>query len=274
MSWAATKCEHANDLALRLQEDMKAWSRLPDDMYDYTVADDELTFEVRLSDTFPRPPVQAWSLSLGDVVHNLRAALDAVVWQYVDAATLTESQQRSIHFPLCLTEEDWLAKVPNALRTVPSQLVERIRHEQPFLMEDPAQCVLNLIHDLDRQDKHREMVGTRAVVTEARSDLEIFTELPWPGGSQRPFELVPFELEPRALVLRGWSPHPVKRVLGRIGLELDFWFAPELPIGESLIEMLEMMTSSVRGTVHSIQGTLDELLDELDRTGQRRPAHS
>ena len=161
-------------------------------MYDYTVAGDELTFEVRLSDSFPRPPVHGWSLSLGDVVHNLRAALDAVVWQYVDAAALTETQQRRIHLPLCLTEEDWVAKISDALRTVPDDIVERIRHEQPFLMKDPAQCVLNLIHDLDRRDKHREMVGKPAVVTEARSDLEVFTELTWPEGSQRPFELVPF----------------------------------------------------------------------------------
>lgn len=268
MSWAATKCEHANDLALRLQEDLKAWGRLPNDMLDYIVADDELSFDVWLSDSFPRPPVQGWSLLLGDVVHNLRAALDAMVWQYVDAAALNESQQRGIYFPLCLTEEDWRDKAPRTLRTVPDEIVERIRHEQPFLMKDPGQCVLNLIHDLDRHDKHRQMVGTRAVVTEARFDLEVFTDLRWPKKGQRPLDLLPFELEPGSLVLKGRSPHPIKRVVGRIELELDFWFAPGLPIGESIIEMLEMMTRSVRGTVHYVQGTLDELLDELDRTGQ------
>ena len=265
-SWAQAKCEHAIALGLRLQDRLHEWASLPDDIYELVLSDDRLHFEIRLSDEFPRPPLPGWSLLLGDVIHNLRAALDALVWAHVKPDALTRKQQQAIYFPLCLTPEAWERARPTALRTVPDEIANRIREDQPFHLEEPEQCVLLLLHRLDIQDKHREMVRTRAAAVRFEHELRLDTWRALPSGTKGQSEIVSADLEPGALLVRGSSPVPIRRVHGRLRLELDFGFAEDLLIAESIIELLAGLTNNVRAIVHNVEGTLDQLLTELDRS--------
>lgn len=88
---------------------------------------------------------------LGDLVHNLRSALDHLVWQ----AVVRNGREPGVRhqFPICDEEENWESTRADRLRGVAAEDVEGIRKAQPFtVVLKPAP--LTRLRQISNRDKH------------------------------------------------------------------------------------------------------------------------
>lgn len=102
-----------------------------------------------------------WSAIIGDIAHNLRSALDLLVWQM--ALLRTNSPYGKTAFPIF----DVFAKYRDNGRVIIQNLTPRqkalIKRLQPYQRGSRAQShPLWLLHDINNSDKHRviQAVGT------------------------------------------------------------------------------------------------------------------
>lgn len=105
------------------------------------------------------PPVDEWSLILGDALHNFRSVFDSIVWAF---ATLDGAQPKTpgqVAFPITRSEAEWLERVKR-LETIPSFLLERIRKLQMWPDGEPGnESLLWHVHRLDILDKHQGLIS-------------------------------------------------------------------------------------------------------------------
>lgn len=155
------------------------------------------------------PPAR-WSLLVGDYVHNLRSALDYVIWDI----SLRRSGDASIRteFPIFEKQKEFAApgKSPqqwsrfsgiHKLRATDGTIVMMVQAMQPFTGRDlhgrtvdPAMHPLWLLHTLANEDKHKTLtlVGTailQGAVTFYRPDGRVIEHARARVGSfNGPFE--------------------------------------------------------------------------------------
>lgn len=100
------------------------------------------------------------ALICGDVVHNIRAALDHAYWEIVSPVATTDKEMRNLQFPFSETEArlDEAIKTRLADRVSPAfyqALLDLKPHGEPGGNE-----FLALIHKLDILDKHKLLIPT------------------------------------------------------------------------------------------------------------------
>ena len=113
-------------------------------------------------DRAPEVPIE-WSIRAGEILYNLRSALDHLVWQLV----LANGNEPTIsnQFPIVDQEEAWNSRSANNLRGVADENKKIIRHLQPFnpSLQLPVNggyqpCnaqVFRTLRELCNVDKHR-----------------------------------------------------------------------------------------------------------------------
>jgi hypothetical protein len=112
-----------------------------------------------------------WSVAVGEVMHNLRAALDNLVWQLVIGNGHKPGQQHE--FPIA-SDEGWYEKrAPGKLRHVPAAAKRVIDQVQPY--RRPAKELrvhpLWIVHNLNRIDKHHLLHVIAAYTHEAKFEV-------------------------------------------------------------------------------------------------------
>jgi hypothetical protein len=108
------------------------------------------------------PPLpDAIALTIGDCVHNLRSALDHLIWQLVLANR--KIPHRSNMFPICRTSEEFEKRInQNRLKGVYPNAQKAIERLQPYTTGDD---ILQVVSDLDNADKHRTLLVAICLVT-------------------------------------------------------------------------------------------------------------
>ena len=127
-----------------------------------------------------------WSVRLGEILYNLRSALDHLVWQLVLANRQVPGRHNA--FPIFQNDEIWnkQAKGQWALSGVSQSAVTMIRRLQPYT--GGIGLPFNVwgfweLHSLCNIDKHRHMIF--AIV--GSSGLQRHIQLPFDGSiSRRP----------------------------------------------------------------------------------------
>lgn len=179
---------HLTELTDKIGEYVKAdHSRLSGN-YDA----DAFTYELRV-EAAEAPNHVLWSVIVGDIVHNLRSALDHLVWQLVLLAN-ARSPGPQHEFPIALDEQVYrrkggmrdrmLAGVAETHRAI----IDRV---QPFVLGDDAENhSLAHLKRLSNTDKHRVLplvmfttqlpVAEDFVLGDAADECEIEIEIP--GG--------------------------------------------------------------------------------------------
>jgi hypothetical protein len=105
------------------------------------------------------PPPQL-GLIAGDAIHNLRAALDNLMWEVAPLAIQTREPDRLV-FPIKQTRDAFEHYRNTVLEGFDAVLVEAIRRAQPFVpsehggLPDGGGQRLALLHTLWNDDKHR-----------------------------------------------------------------------------------------------------------------------
>jgi hypothetical protein len=115
-----------------------------------TAADGSTSIELR---QFVRhtPIPDEFATTFGDLLFNLRSALDHAVWALHSPA----NQTSRVEFPVCLAAENWADLSARKIGTLSGTERDALKSMQPFEAADPSSDPLWLLHELNRVDKHR-----------------------------------------------------------------------------------------------------------------------
>lgn len=102
---------------------------------DHETDADTGTIQVRLRADF-EPPLTLGAI-IGDVLHNLRSALDSVAWEACQVGPLTEKQEENVYFPIVLLSQNWGSARGN-LPNLSTGHLEVFRQLQPWYWQEEA----------------------------------------------------------------------------------------------------------------------------------------
>jgi len=168
-AWVDAKFRHANDLLRSIDVQVKEFNdrqlvlAKPHQV-------DEFTYEFRLS-IGGQPPIEEWSLILGDALHNLRSALDTLAWELANLERAPKHPTK-IYYPLATDEDDWSARWAPVLESVPDVYLERMKNTQSFSGGTAKQALRDL-HQLDIADKHMGLLRAEASIEEFPYELDL-----------------------------------------------------------------------------------------------------
>jgi hypothetical protein len=104
------------------------------------------------------PPLQKWTLIIGDFVHNLRSALDHLVY----AVAIHESgknpppDENTILFPICETPELFKKNGRSRIKTLSLPVRTAIEACQPYNRRHPdLPPLLSILNSFEKTDKHK-----------------------------------------------------------------------------------------------------------------------
>ena len=103
----------------------------------------------------PSMPLR-YALIVSDVAHQLRSALDNLLFMLVHGETMSPDDQSKIEFPIRLDAKSY-PKNPErrCLFGASTELRDAIWNLQPFRSDDATSHLLGLVHEVNRIDKHR-----------------------------------------------------------------------------------------------------------------------
>jgi hypothetical protein len=101
----------------------------------------------------------------GEIIHHLRCAFDHVAWQ-LSSADLQAKSPNQIEFTVfterpkpCGVRKNKISRYCRKVEGIASPTaLARIDALQPYTRTNPLRHILWLIHDMDRIDKHRELI--------------------------------------------------------------------------------------------------------------------
>ena len=102
----------------------------------------------------PLVPIE-YSIRLGEVIYNLRSALDQLVWQLVHANYKTPGRHNE--FPILDDESRFNDVVNSKLKGISQEASDKIKEMQPFRENDEWNA-LKTLHSLCNVDKHRSVI--------------------------------------------------------------------------------------------------------------------
>ncbi|MFD7011170.1 hypothetical protein [Rhodococcus jostii] len=179
LGWAKTRAE-------QLQASVNEYRALDPINFDFKNSDhpfDPDRAVIKFYAAVEPPMPDWWGLAVGDVLVNLRSALDHAIIGHArtQSSGLTERQERSLYFPILDEEAKWEGPSSNKgpARTLPGLIapavIDAIRSCQPFASTFPAaEHPLQALNTLVNVDKHREIT----VVAYAPHDLSVDTTKP------------------------------------------------------------------------------------------------
>jgi hypothetical protein len=161
----------------------KAWSDFLDepDPYDIGVhVEDDGTGELWIQPSRPLPVVL--SLELGELLYQLRAALDACIYQaaIIDSGQDPPPDENALEFPICATEKTFEASAWKIAPLTNQRIRKFIRDIQPCnipkLKTPGAEWMpetLTLLNEWARKDRHRKLHVVGSWPSEADPQLRL-----------------------------------------------------------------------------------------------------
>lgn len=160
-TWADLKWSRANTHIAALQAKFGEWHASAPVSVESVLREDRQGID--LVARVPRGiPKYEWALGLGDALHNLRSAFDAVAWGMAHFNDAKPTRPKRVAFPICEDDKQWNEALKAWVREIHPELQERLRIMQPFTYAPGAVTVLSMLHDLDIQDKHRDILTVSA----------------------------------------------------------------------------------------------------------------
>jgi hypothetical protein len=114
-----------------------------------------------------KPVPEEFSLLLGEMLYQLRSALDACIYQATIYASRQDPppNQDQTEFPVCFDRKDFLRQAKRRLALLPQAIQNAIEGIQPYNIPPlPLELVvknlnrsLGILHDLARKDRHRKL---------------------------------------------------------------------------------------------------------------------
>lgn len=226
-------------------------------------------FRVRIQRELPR----RWAAIAGDVVHNLRSALDHLAWQLVEANGNTPDHRTE--FPIGRDANDFNSRCLKKVKGASDPAVRLVASLEPYKGGDERFFAL---HTLDIVDKHRLLITVGAARDsvihgpEAIKIVEVRL-----GGPDGPIVPLPFEPEyvrfhfaalHKAFPLKdGAEIYRIERALrDRPNVDMNPQFHFEAAFGETgvfegepIVPILVQLANLIDSTIDIFFGSLTEL---------------
>ena len=190
LAWSA---QHLHTLDLEIQDFMKRYPfRARCNHRDGT-----REFQVVVEEMPLLPP--HWPLMAGDAIHNMRSALDHLIWNLIDKSIEKPNPQQSLKvaYPVCLTHGKYWGSgdqfPKNGMRAQQAQWIGSdalaiVDGTQPYHMGNLAhEHPLAVIAAYSNEDKHRNLVACGALATAVRFKISAL------GRFNRQFVVGPYE---------------------------------------------------------------------------------
>jgi hypothetical protein len=113
------------------------------------------------------PPLSLGAI-IGDVLHNLRSALDSIAWETCQRAGVTAGREKGIYFPIGADPAKWPALARDQLPNVRPEHLDVFKRFQPWYWDEQARQLgvevaistaethpLARLHELAKIDRHR-----------------------------------------------------------------------------------------------------------------------
>lgn len=111
-------------------------------------------FTIRITERRRCPP--EWGVILGEIVHDIRSALDHLIWQLVIYATdKPPAENDKTQFPIFLTAARFQSNRSSMLKGVSKKAASLIESFQPFATGENTSSPLWHLNQLSNIDKHR-----------------------------------------------------------------------------------------------------------------------
>lgn len=144
----ARATELSNDLKGRIQR----FSVAVDCKVTLRPTDGGMVWQVACKPISPPPEL---SYVFGDIVHNLRTALD---WLAIVVVEANEGNPKGVYFPFSKDENGFDEALHKSnLRRAAAAVVDEVRNLKPYY---GGHDLLRMLHELDIIDKHRKIVST------------------------------------------------------------------------------------------------------------------
>jgi hypothetical protein len=99
------------------------------------------------------------AIIIGDIIHNLRSAIDHAYWTCTNEYAKNDNEKRNIQFPIAKTEADFINCVLTGLpKKVSESFCLALTELKPY--RDSGNQLLCAIHDMDVKDKHKLLIPT------------------------------------------------------------------------------------------------------------------
>lgn len=99
------------------------------------------------------------AIIIGDIIHNLRSALDHTYWNCTEQFAKSDGERKNIQFPITSNEKALKDSVlPGLPSRVSQSFADALASLKPY--RDGGNRSLCLIHDLDVMDKHKLLIPT------------------------------------------------------------------------------------------------------------------
>lgn len=188
-----------------------------------------------------------WSLLIGDIVHNLRSALDNLAFALVSANVPTLSRPDRVQFPIFESEVEFVRKRARYIGGMDPAAQAVIERLQPYhRLDRKYRSLLAVLHDLSNVDKHRHILVTGAVGTLKNITIDGYAPLDPPEVTRKKTPVVHGAEVARIKI---WGPPRPKMVM-RAEFPFDVAFAHEWPAyGASVVGVLTGVHNHIRDHV-------------------------
>jgi hypothetical protein len=158
-------------------------------------------------------PPRDFAPMIGDAVHNLRSALDHLVYEMAPEAVQRDEQART-QFPIATAEAAYRRDSKKMLEEITGDERTLIERLQPWYAspESPGENPLAILRELSNGDKHRLLVPviaeldlSRVMIGSSGADIDItYVEL---GAVQHDDRIVAFTARPTGVEEMAVEPH-------------------------------------------------------------------
>jgi len=171
------KLIRAREHIYELQESQRTWREsgfyeviTHDNLRESTDPEVRIMWKFRVTN----PPPGAWGAIAGDIVTNLRAALDHAMYVVVSnglGGSVPESLERRIQFPIEDTAQGFAGRIQPFRHALTNETVAILEEHQPY--RDEGLNPLVWVRELSNRDKHRALVFTPVATTAFRFAAKI-----------------------------------------------------------------------------------------------------
>lgn len=144
--------------------------------------DGSLLYRLRIRSEVPAE----WGAIVGDVVHNIRAALDLLAWQFVIASGAQPTVDTA--FPITRHRSNFEKTLRRTLSGASEPVRRFVRRLRPY---PGGHSILVQLHALDIIDKHRVILVVGAAYKNVALPMRL--RVPW---QEEPIEIPPFAINP------------------------------------------------------------------------------
>ncbi|MGW9345573.1 hypothetical protein ACWGR3_28890 [Streptomyces albidoflavus] len=228
---------------------------------------------VWVAEYLPTPPDEI-GVDISNTVHQLRAALDNVIWGALRDNGANSAVQRASSFPICASEAEYrrlleASDEPCAprpfLRDLPSDVEATIRNAQPFAAAShhPYRVhPLLTLRTLSNSDKHRFLLPVAAAGVGSGISINVpWSSEPQPvtrrdflGRSRSPIELAPGPIAPGDVIATLDAP-PDLPLSGTSVIVIDWVFGSDAPPDARGL----YVTYTLIGMQTAVEAILDDL---------------